>query len=322
MLRSITTTSGRELARPARRPPRPSPPRRPRRCRRRREHRREPSRNTGWSSAISTRIGASLTRPPAAGTARTTRAAPGRAARPCRRRPAPRRARASSPARRPARRRRACRAPSSATSSSSAPFERDRARGSRARRRGARRWSSPRARSGRRPPRPRPAAAAAAPAPSTLDQAAAVRQARGRACSRSADQAELVERGRAQLVDQPPDARRSRPRVSSRSSPSSSATGGGRRPAVAARRRAAARSPASVRAEPVVQVAPQPPPLLLAGRHQPLARALQLGGQARRACAATPAWPARSLEQRAVGAARAASPRRPCTTSRADRLAR
>ena len=74
----------------------------------------------------------------------------------------------------------------------------------RAARRGVRRWSAPPARCGRRPPRPRPAAAAGLRRVDLTSSCQPRRSSRGTLAQR-ADQAELVERGRAQPVDQPAD---------------------------------------------------------------------------------------------------------------------
>ena len=96
-----------------------------------------------------------------------------------------------------------------------------------------------------------------------------------------ADQAELVQRRRPQPVDQPAD-------VGDRRAQLAAQLAGqrlGRRRVAgdqAAQHAGLHGQPGQLRAEPVVQVAAQPPPLLLAGGDQPLAGALQVGGEPRR----------------------------------------
>ena len=68
-------------------------------------------------------------------------------------------------------------------------------------------------------------------------------------------------------------------RSSARSSPASASAAAGSRGDQPAQHAGLHGQPGQLRAEPVVQVAPQPAPLLLAGGDQPLARALQVGGQ-------------------------------------------
>ena len=101
---------------------------------------------------------------------------------------------------------------------------------------------------------------------------------RGRLLAQRAAQAELVQRGRAQAVDDPAHVGdRALDAAAARSSSASAASG-----SLASTRRAASiveHGAGERRAEPVVQVAAQAAALLLARGDEPLARALDLDGE-------------------------------------------
>ena len=284
---------------------RPRP--RPRRRARLRAAPRSPSRNSGWSSAISTRI-ALLTSPP------PSRSGSRRRDRACRRPAAARPARAAELGRPLAHR--------------DQPDARRRALGgSAAAVVGDLQVSSP-SPSSARPNRQARGAGVAHdvgqrllddPVGGDLDRGGQRRQRRRRARPSICRPCRRLEPSRAAARAAPPTRPSSSsaggrsPWTSRRTSaiaacgcPVAARASSARRPRVAcragrARRPAAASAPASVGPEPVVQVAAQPAALLLARRHQPLARRAAGRPSAARRAAATPTWRARSCEQPLVG---------------------
>ena len=134
------------------------------------------------------------------------------------------------------------------------------------------------------------------------------------------DQPELVERRRAQAVDQAADVGDRGPQLAAQLARQRV----GRRRVAAGSGCAAAPvctvSPASCGAEAVVQVAAQPAALLLAGGDQPLAGALQVGGQPHGGDGDA-GLAGQVVEQPAVGGGEPSSPGRAAEHQLADRLA-
>ena len=275
-----------------------------------------PARNAGWSSATSTRTTSSLTAPPRSGSRACTRVPPPgassitqraaellgplahraepdaadhavRAARGRRRRPpppAPGRPARGAPGTSPAP---ACRA-ALVTASTTMPVGRHLDRGRQRRQRGRAR---PGRRAGRRP-RWRVAAARSAPT-------------RPRASSAGGRSASTTRRTSATASC-----------ATCTRSASTSAARAGSGPHQVAGRLGLHGQPRQLRSEPVVQVAPQPAPLLLARRHEPLPGALQVARQPAAPRRARPrarprrAWRARSPSSRRSAAATPDSPAR------------
>ena len=204
--RSIRTTSGCSSSRQRDRLGRRSRPRRrPRPCRRRSSSARSPSRKTGGRrrSGRGSAIHCGLLADGQPGMHARAAAGP-RCDRTGRRR-ARLRARASTSGRRPRAASGQTRAVVARPSRSSASSTDSRTVAASSRRRAGRRWSAPRWRSGRR--RPRRAAgrsSAARRRPSTVTAAGSAEAPSGLLAQRR-DEPELVERRRAQLVDQPAD---------------------------------------------------------------------------------------------------------------------